>query len=122
MTPGARMAVGARIALAVCGLAALAILVLGGASAGARGGVTIKLGDDFFDPASAKIAKGTKVRFKWTGADEHNMIKKKGPGGDFSSPRTDERGVNFKHRFRKRGTYRIVCTIHDEMKLKLRVE
>jgi hypothetical protein len=43
-------------------------------------------------------------------------------GRDFASERTSEPGVNFKKRFRKRGRYKLICTVHpDEMRLRLRV-
>ena len=105
-------------------VAALACTAALGGVAGAGGGSkTIKLGDNFFDPAKTKVKKGTKVRFKWVDTREpHNVVKKKGPGGQFASETTDDPGVNFKKRFKKAGRYKLICTIHpDEMVLRLRV-
>jgi plastocyanin len=110
-----------RLAVAISLVAALALVALASV-AGARGSVTIKVGDDFFDPASKTVASGTKVKFNWIGSDKHDVVKKKGPGGDFGSGATDDPGVNFSKKFKKRGTYKIICTIHEEMKMKLKVE
>ena len=105
---------------AKAGLLAAAIAIVAGApGAGARG-KTVEVGDDFFNPTSLSVSKGTKVAFKWVGSDEHNIVKKSGPGGDFSSPVTDERGVQFKHKFKKAGTYKLICTIHEDMKMKVK--
>jgi len=109
-----------RLAVATALVAALALVALAGV-AGARGSVTIKVGDDFFDPASKTVSSGTKVKFKWIGSDEHDVVKKKGPGGGFASGATDEPGVNFSKKFKKEGTYKIICTIHEDMKMKLKV-
>jgi plastocyanin len=98
----------------------LALVALSGV-AGARASTTIQLDDNFFSPSSKTVSKGTKVKFKWVGSNNHNVVKKSGPGGSFSSGTTDDRGVNFKKKFKKSGTYKIICTIHQGMKLKLKV-
>lgn len=110
-----------RVALTICLVAVLGLAALG-ATAAARDSTTIKVGDDFFSPDRKTVSAGTKVRFKWVGSDEHNVVKAKGPGGGFESGTTDARGVNFKKKFKKRGNYKIICTIHDEMKLSLKVD
>jgi plastocyanin len=100
-------------------------LGLGGLSgvADARGSTTIKLKDDFFSPDKTTVSAGTKVKFKWAGNDRHNVTKKSGPGRSFESETTDDRGVNFAKKFKKRGRYKLICTIHADngMKLKLKV-
>lgn len=109
---------------AVLGVALLA-LALGVAATSAapdkRASKPIKVGDDFFSPTSLSVDKGTKVKWNWIGDDKHNVVKKKGPGGDFSSPITDDPGVNLTHKFSKSGTYKIICTIHENMKMKVNV-
>jgi plastocyanin len=113
----------ARAALTLLALAAVAVpLALAGAAGAGGGSTTIRLGDNFFDPNRKSVAKGTKVRFRWTGSDEHNVTKKRGPGRNFDSETTDARGVNFSRKFKKAGTYRLICTVHpDDMKLRLNV-
>jgi plastocyanin len=109
------------IALLAC-LGAIAAMTVLGSSAGARGSFTVKLDDDFFAPSSKTVSKGTKVKFKWVGNDDHSVAKRSGPGGSFNSGLTDERGVNFTKKFKKVGTYKLICTIHDQMKMTLKVK
>jgi plastocyanin len=109
------------LTVAVLTVAALTLAFAGVAGAGGDT-TTVRLGDNFFQPDSKKVAKGTKIRFKWTGEEEHNVTKKRGPGRSFASETTSATGVNFKRTFRKRGTYRLICTVHpDDMKLKVEV-
>jgi plastocyanin len=83
--------------------------------------VTVKVGDFFFKPSHKTVRRGTKVRFKWVGNSPHNVVKTKGPGGPIRSRITRKRGVNFVKRFKKPGTYRLICTLHPWMQIKLRV-
>ena len=105
---------------AVAGVLAVVAAIAVPAADG-RGTKTVKVGDDFFSPTTLGVKKGTKVAFKWVGDNKHNIIKKSGPGKDFSSPVTSRDGVQFKHKFKKAGTYKLICTIHDGMKMKIKV-
>lgn len=114
-----------RIAAALIAIAAL-LAVPGFAGTepetAAAAKTAIRLGDNFFKPARKAVRRGTLVRFRWIGRNRHNVTKRRGPGRRFKSRTTRRRGVNFSKRFRKRGTYRLICTIHPtEMRLKLRV-
>lgn len=109
-----------RFTIAASLIATALLLVVVGAASG-RGSKTVEVGDDFFSPTSLTISKGTKVKFNWTGSDEHNVVKKKGPGGSFGSGSTDADGVQFTHKFSKAGTYKIICTLHEGMKMKINV-
>jgi plastocyanin len=82
---------------------------------------TVRLKDNFFAPSTKSVVRGTTVRFKWTGINAHNVVKASGPGGRFASRTTWRRGVNFAKKFRKTGTYRLICTLHSGMELKLKV-
>lgn len=105
---------------ALIAIAALAALPALGGTAMAAPKTTVKLGDNFFSPAKKTVRRGTKVRFKWTGDNPHNVTKTRGPGGRFASRTTSRDGVNFAKRFKKRGVHRMICTIHpEEMRLKL---
>ena len=110
-----------RLVLATAAVLVLCLAALT-AGAGARASATIKVGDDFFSPDKKTVAKGTKVKFNWIGDDKHDIVKASGPGGSFDSGELEGSGVLFKHKFKKAGTYKIICTIHEDMKLKLRVE
>lgn len=110
---------GAFAAIAIAALTGLGVL---GATAGAAPEATVTVGNNFFKPAEKTVAKGTKVRFKWTGGRRHNVTKASGPGGPFASRTTSQAGVNFAKRFEKSGTYRLYCTLHpSQMRLKLTV-
>ncbi len=111
-----------RTSVALIAIVALAALPALGGVASAAPTTTVKLGDNFFKPASKTIRRGTTVRFKWTGSNPHNVTKRSGPGGSFHSRTTSRDGVNFAKRFTKRGTYKLICTIHpEEMRLTLKV-
>ena len=49
------------------------------------------------------------------------MVKKKGPAATSPPGSTDAAGVNFTHKFKKAGTYKLICTVHEDMKMKLKV-
>ncbi len=112
----------ATVAALLALLALPGLLGAGDGWAAARGAAaTIRVGDDFFSPASKSIAKGDLLRFKWVGDHSHNVRKKRGPGGEFDSGFTAAEGVNFRKRFRRPGTYRLVCDLHDEMRMTVNV-
>jgi plastocyanin len=113
-----RSTTGRRVAVGL--LAAATAILVAAPSAGARG-TTVKVDDDFFSPTNLSVSAGTKVSFNWVGNDKHNVVKKSGPGGSFSSTVTDDQGVQFKHKFKKAGTYKLICTVHEGMKMKVKV-
>ena len=98
--------------------AALCLFVVPVAFGGTK---TVEVGDDFFKPTDLKIKKDTRVAFEWTGINVHDVVKVKGPGPFFESGPIDEPGVQFKRKFKKAGTYKLICSIHDGMKMKLEV-
>jgi len=111
-----------RTVFVLTAIAAIAALPSLAGTAAAAPTTTVKLGDNFFAPAKKTVRRGTKVRFKWIGRNPHNVTKRRGPGPRFASRTTSARGVNFAKRFKKRGIYRLICTIHPgEMRLKLTV-
>jgi plastocyanin len=95
---------------------AAAIAVAAGVAALPSSGATstpkprqVSLRDDYFDPKSITVKKGTKVVWTWRGSERHNVAVAKGPSSFRAGTR---RKGTFKHTFKKRGTYSIVCTIH----------
>ena len=74
-------------------------------------GATSRVGveDDFFSVSSLSVAKGAKVKWIWRGSNKHNVVVKTGPR-KFQSPL--QKTGTFKYRFKKRGTYSLVCTVH----------
>lgn len=84
---------------------------------------TVTVGDDFFVRPSGvptvTVRTGTTVRWRFTGQKPHNVTAS-GPAR-FSS-RTMKSGT-YSKRVTRRGTYRIICTIHgaSDQSMKLRV-
>ena len=78
---------------------------------------TVKVDDDFFSPRPVSVKKGDTVTWKWVGDAPHNVKVVKGPV-KFSSG-SPQRSGTYTRKLRKRGTYRIVCTIHSGMSMKL---
>src|SRR5437764_1096719 len=101
--------------LAVAMVAALAAAVAIPALAATK---TVKIGDDFFKPTKVTVKAGTKVTWKWTGTDPHNVTVVKGPKKFHS--RTQSKGT-FSAIPHTKGTYKIVCTIHAGMAMTLKV-
>lgn len=89
-----------------------AALVVPGASA--RGGHNVALRDNRFAPRSITIGRGSRVEWHWRGHHRHNVT-----GNGFASS-TKKRG-SFSHVFRRRGTYRVFCSIHANMRMTIRV-
>jgi plastocyanin len=83
-------------------------------SALAFSGKTVRVGDNYYGPKSLTVGRGTKVTWKWVGVLKHNVVVHTGPSA-FSS-KTQVRGT-YSHTFTKKGTYRLVCTIHPSMKM-----
>src|SRR5215218_3512306 len=84
---------------------------------------SVKIGDDYFvrkgSVPTVTVSKGTKVTWRWSGKDMHNVAVTKGPvkfRSSFKSSGTYSKTV------KTTGTYTIVCTIHQpDMTMKLRV-
>jgi plastocyanin len=84
---------------------------------------TVKLGDDWYvqagAPQTVTVAKGTVVRWRWTGRDDHNVVVRRGPRR-FRSDLKDS--GTYRKRMRRGGTYKIICSIHQpDMRMTLRV-
>jgi len=99
----------------------LALIAAGGGLATAAPTKTIKLEDNFFAPSAMTVKRGTTVRFKWDGNNPHNVAKASGPGARFASRTAWHRGINFVKKFKKVGTYHLICTLHSGMELNLHV-
>jgi plastocyanin len=85
---------------------------------------TVKVADNYYAPKTLTVKKGTTVVFKWPGFDEagdvHDVKLKSGPKGVkrfHSQPASSD--YHFKRKLTVPGTYRIVCTLHEGMKMKI---
>ena len=72
---------------------------------------TIAVKDDVFSPKRTTISKNTLVTWRWRGDNPHN-VKSRGTKR-FKSSATKADGTH-RYRFRRAGTYRYVCTIHED--------
>lgn len=107
------------VPIAIAGLLLAVALAPAGAAPRPK---TVKVGDNFFAPDSLRVRQGTMVRFRWVGVEQHNVVKSSGPGRYFQSNKAKGPGVHFKHRFKQPGRYRLICQLHQEMTMKLRVK
>jgi plastocyanin len=99
----------------VLAVAASAALVVPASALAAR---RVALHHDSFSRKSLTISKGTKVRWRWHGG-LHNVTVVKGPVTFRSSTK---RHGSYSHVFRRKGTYKILCTVHaPEMHMTIRV-
>jgi plastocyanin len=79
---------------------------------------TVTVGDNFFKPTKVSVKAGTKVTWKWTGSNPHNVTVTSGPKKFHSKTQTKGTFSAIPH---TKGTYSIVCTIHGfTMKLVVR--
>jgi plastocyanin len=107
-------------------MAAMAALGLGAAVLPAQAATRkpvkkiVDIGDYYFSPEKLTVKKDTYVIWRWPsgGGDGHNVVLRKGPKGvkKFASDVffADEK---YRKKLTVPGTYRIVCTLHeDQMK------
>jgi plastocyanin len=106
-------------------LSALALAPAAISQAGAAKSKTIKIGDNFFAPDSTKVAKGTKMIWRWPKypGDVHDVKLRSGPKGvkKFHSDLAAS-DYSFARTLKKPGKYVVICTIHEEMKMTIRVK
>jgi plastocyanin len=87
---------------------------------------TVTLGDNYFAPQTLKVKRGTKVTWRWPGFDEagdvHDVKLRKGPKGvkKFHSEAAST-DYSFKRKLTVPGTYKLVCTLHHEMSMTVKV-
>ena len=87
---------------------------------------TVTLGDNYFAPKTLNVKRGTKVAWRWPGFDEggdvHDVKLRSGPAGvkKFHSEAAST-DYSFKRKLTKPGTYKIVCTLHEEMRMTVKV-
>ena len=105
-------------------LAGVALLV--GAAPAQAGSKTVRIHDNYFLPDALSVKAGTMIVWRWPGADEagdvHDVKLKSAPRGVkrfwSEAAATD---YTFRRRLRTPGRYRVVCTLHEEMAMRIRV-
>jgi plastocyanin len=94
------------------------------ASAGPTKQKTVGVADNYYLPAKLTVKKGTTIAWKWPdeAIDVHDVKLKKGPKG---VKRFQSEPASVSYRYKRKltvpGTYRIVCTLHEEMVMKITV-
>jgi plastocyanin len=103
------------------------VALLGAAPAQGAAKKTIRIGDNFFLPDAAKVKRGTVVTWKWPSFEEsgdvHDVKLKSGPKGVkkfHSEPASSD--YSFKRKLKTPGKYKIVCTLHEDMRMTIRVK
>ena len=114
----------ARRTLPVALAAGAALLCAAPADAGEPRNKTIKVFDNYYLPDEVKVPKGSTITWKWpdVAIDVHDVKLKKGPDGVkrfHSEPASS--GYRYKRTLKVRGTYKIVCTLHEEMTMTIKV-
>jgi plastocyanin len=100
-------------------VALIAVVAVVGIAASAPAATrTVRVADNVFRPSSLTARVGDTLRFRWVGRAPHNVRVARGPQRFSASTR--RRGT-FSVRVRRAGSYRIVCTIHPGMDMRLRV-
>jgi plastocyanin len=107
-------------------LVAAALLVLGPTllgvtpAAAAKAKKTVTVGDNFYKASKITVLVGDKVTWNFTGRAIHDVVVDKGPAKFHSQKRSY--GYKFSQVLKKPGVYRIVCTLHPSMSMKLTVK
>jgi plastocyanin len=84
---------------------------------------SVEVGDNYFvrdaGGATVKLKKGARLKWEWEGKNPHDVTVKSGPSKFHS---TTKRTGTYSHRFTRRGTYVIYCTVHGSaMSMKVKV-
>lgn len=105
--------------------AAAALLGATPAVASAPKPKSVEVADNYYLPDKLTIKKGTAVTWKWpddVAIDVHDVKLKSAPKGVKkwqSEPASS--GYRYKRTFKQAGKYKIVCTLHEEMTMTIRV-
>jgi plastocyanin len=80
----------------------------------------VQVGDDYYGPAKVTVKKGTTVKWTWLAdnTNSHDVKLSKGPAGvkKFKSASAAS-DYTFSKKLTKKGTYKIVCTLHRTMRM-----
>jgi plastocyanin len=85
---------------------------------------TVTVADNYYAPAKLTVKRGTRITWRWPeeAGDVHDVKLKSAPKGvkRFQSEPAASL-YDFRRTLRKAGRYRIVCTLHEEMTMTVRV-
>lgn len=84
--------------------------------------------DNYYSPDRLAIKANDMVNWTWNepnGREAHDVSLLKGPSGvkslDFTSPTTAVPGTKFKRQFKVPGTYDLICSLHHQMTMQVKV-
>lgn len=105
--------------------AVAALLCAAPAVAGAPQRKTVKVFDNYYLPLKLTVNKGSTITWKWPAAeaiDVHDVKLRSGPRGvrKFRSE-PGANGYRYKRTLKQPGRYEIVCTLHEEMTMTIKV-
>lgn len=123
-----------RLPLIAAGLLSAVVLVPATAGAGTQDVAhsaarapqkkTVKIGDNFYAPTKLTVNRNSTITWKWPSeiGDSHDVALDRGPKG-FKTFESDIAGSSFsyKKKLTKPGTYKIYCTLHEEMTMTIKV-
>ena len=115
-----------RRTLPVAFAAVAALLGAAPAVAGAPKPKSVEVADNYYLPDKLTVKKGGAVVWKWPddiAIDVHDVKLKSAPKGVRkwqSEPASS--GYRYKRRFKKPGTYKVICTLHEEMTMTIKVK
>jgi plastocyanin len=74
----------------------------------------VTVGDDFFEPQTARIEPGDTVTWRWNGSADHTVKSDEGQAESFASPILNGTGKTFVRTFDRAGRFTYFCEIHPE--------
>jgi plastocyanin len=80
---------------------------------------TISVRDNSFSPKSTTVKRNTVIRFTWRGSNPHNVIS---TSARKIKPIATRTSGSVSRKLTKKGTYRMLCSIHEGMTLKITVK
>ena len=84
----------------------------------------VQVGDDYYGPTKVTVKPGTTIKWSWLAdnSNSHDVKLSSGPKGfkKFKSASAAS-DYTFSKKLTKKGTYKIVCTLHHTMKMTITV-
>jgi plastocyanin len=105
--------------------AVAALLGAAPADAGGPKAKSVHVADNYYHPATLTVHAGAAVTWKWPddiAIDVHDVKLRSAPKGVKkwqSEPASS--GYRYKRTFKEPGTYKIVCTLHEQMTMTISV-
>ena len=119
MNRSRRIAAAATLSLGVAALAIAPVAAQDTTTTSPKTVIKVKVDDNVYKPKKLTVYVGDTVQWKWTGSANHDVVVKKGPQKFKSKLKAKGK---FTRTLAEPGKYRIHCTIHPGMEMKLTVK